>query len=100
MKRIINGKTYDTDTAELVASGDNGCDVGDCWRRNEELYRTKKGAYFIYDSTPKIITVNEEGFLSVDHYHAEHTTIFEWLEEWNVSILETREIEFFGITEA
>lgn len=48
MKKTINHKTYNTKTAELVGSWDNGLlstDFGHC---SEDLYKTKKGNYFIY----------------------------------------------------
>lgn len=46
MKKIISGKRYDTDTAEEIAALDNG-GYGDCV---ETLYKTKKGAYFLYEN--------------------------------------------------
>jgi hypothetical protein len=48
MKRIINGKTYSTETAELVAEFDNGLPRSDFHCREESLYRTKKGALFLH----------------------------------------------------
>ena len=48
MKKIINGKLYDTDTAALVGEWDNGL-YGDrlnqCY---EELYRKRTGEYFLH----------------------------------------------------
>ena len=47
MKRIINGKIYNTETATLIANWSNGMyrnDFGYCY---ESLYVTKKGAYFV-----------------------------------------------------
>jgi len=41
MRRIIEGKAYNTDTAERLAEFESG--VG----RSKELYRTQKGAYFL-----------------------------------------------------
>ena len=40
MKRIINGKSYNTETAEELARGDNGL-YGDFGYCRESLYRTK-----------------------------------------------------------
>jgi hypothetical protein len=48
MKRIIDGKRYDTETAELVAEWWNGYSPNDFKYCAEDLYRTKKGAFFIY----------------------------------------------------
>lgn len=51
MKRIIDGKTYNTETATKIASND-------CWDRDprwshgeygEALYQTRHGAYFLYE---------------------------------------------------
>ena len=47
MKKIVNGRKYDTDTAELVAEWDNG-DYGDFGFICEELYRKRTGEYFLY----------------------------------------------------
>ena len=47
MKKIINGRKYDTDTAELVAEWDNG-DYGDFDFVREGLYRKRTGEYFLY----------------------------------------------------
>jgi hypothetical protein len=49
MKRIINGKKYDTDTANCIASDSYG-NCGDFAAWEEALYRTKKGQYFITGS--------------------------------------------------
>jgi hypothetical protein len=43
VRRIIAGKAYDTDTAELVASGSNDHELSDAWW---SLYRTSAGAWF------------------------------------------------------
>ena len=48
MKKVINGKLYNTETADTVHSWDNGCYGGDFQRCEETLYRTKKGNYFLY----------------------------------------------------
>ena len=48
MKKIINGKKYDTDTARFLTSDGNGrSDFSRCY---EELYRKKTGEYFLYGS--------------------------------------------------
>lgn len=46
MKRIINGKMYNTETAELIHEWDNGSYGSDFRSCEESLYKTKKGAYF------------------------------------------------------
>lgn len=47
MKKIIDGKLYNTDTATRLADWDNG-EAGNFDYCEETLYRTKKGAYFLY----------------------------------------------------
>ncbi len=48
MKQIINGKRYDTETADLLGEYDHeyGYTVGTL----ERLYRTRSGEYFLYAS--------------------------------------------------
>jgi len=43
MKKIIGGMSYDTENAEVLASGDHGHEMSQAWWR---LYRTKQGAFF------------------------------------------------------
>jgi hypothetical protein len=43
MKRIINGQSYDTETAELIASGDHDHEASQAWW---SLYRNRNGALF------------------------------------------------------
>jgi hypothetical protein len=52
MKDVIQGRVYDTDTAELLAD-DHYWD-GSNWERrgrNRFLYRTARGAYFVHTTT-------------------------------------------------
>lgn len=48
MKTIINGKTYNTDTATKIATDSANCAVNDFNYWEETLYRTQKGAWFTY----------------------------------------------------
>ena len=50
MKKIIDGKRYDTNVAEEVASWDNGYYGRDFNQCEETLYRTTKGAWFTVGS--------------------------------------------------
>jgi hypothetical protein len=50
MKRIIDGKKYDTETAVCIASWHNGYYGGDFKRCEESLYRTQKGSWFLCGS--------------------------------------------------
>lgn len=47
MKKIINGKVYDTDTAKRLAGWDNGI-YGALESVSETLYRKKTGEYFVH----------------------------------------------------
>lgn len=47
MKKIIEGKTYNTETAQFLGDWQNLW-KGDYHYYREELYHTKKGTYFIY----------------------------------------------------
>lgn len=47
MKKIINGKRYDTDKAELIGLASYGA-VGDFHHWKEELYRKRTGEFFLY----------------------------------------------------
>ncbi len=46
MKKIIDGKVYNTETAECIA--DENKSLHNFYSTSEALYRTKKGAWFLY----------------------------------------------------
>lgn len=48
MRKIINGKSYDTETAHLVGGTDNGLGYRDFGHLYEYLYRKRAGEYFLY----------------------------------------------------
>ncbi len=48
MRKIIDGKRYDTETASLIFSHGNGHFRSDFKYRSKSLYRTKNGAWFIH----------------------------------------------------
>lgn len=48
MKRTINGKTYNTDTAEELAVYDNGQEIGSVSHFRETLYRKRTDEFFIF----------------------------------------------------
>lgn len=50
MRKIIQGKVYDTDSAKLVGGWDNGMWDSDFDLEMEELYRKRTGEYFLYGS--------------------------------------------------
>ena len=47
MRKIIDGKVYNTDTAELIANASHAY-RGDFRWWDEDLYRTKKGRWFLH----------------------------------------------------
>lgn len=47
MKKIINGKVYNTETAKIIYEYDNNLFVTDFAFYSESLYKTKKGVYFL-----------------------------------------------------
>ncbi len=49
MKRIINGKLYDTDTAKAIGHYQYGCG-GDFNYLYEVLYKKRTGEFFVYGS--------------------------------------------------
>lgn len=48
MKKVINGKVYNTETATQIANWDNGIYGSDFQACDETLYVTSKGAYFVH----------------------------------------------------
>lgn len=48
MKKIINGRKYNTDTAKEVGSWWNGVLANDLWYVRETLYVKKNGEFFLY----------------------------------------------------
>ena len=48
MRRIIEGKIYDTKTATLIAEAESHLGRGDFGWWQEELYVTPKGRFFVY----------------------------------------------------
>jgi hypothetical protein len=48
MKKVIEGKTYNTETAELLGTWSNHYGSNDFKHCTEELYKTGKGQFFVY----------------------------------------------------
>ena len=48
MRKIIDGKMYNTETATKVAEWSNDCFVSDFSYFSETLYRKRTGEYFVY----------------------------------------------------
>lgn len=49
MRKIINNRRYDTDTAERVGYWDNGMDGHDFRHESATLYRKRSGEYFLHE---------------------------------------------------
>jgi hypothetical protein len=47
MKKILNGRRYDTETATEIASAWNGCSRSDFKFLLETLYKTESGTWFL-----------------------------------------------------
>lgn len=47
MKKIIDGKTYNVNTATMVAQWDNGRVTDNLYYVQETLYKTRKGTFFL-----------------------------------------------------
>lgn len=50
MRKVIDRKVYDTETAEMLHEWDNGSYDRDFHLVEESLYRTPKGAFFVAGS--------------------------------------------------
>ena len=48
MRKIINNKVYDTDTATWIGLSDNGHEYNDSAYSGETLYRKRTGEYFLH----------------------------------------------------
>ena len=101
MKKIINGKKYDTDTAEYMLGYVS--DSGDLAYTKEDLYRKKNGEYFIvgeggpkskyrivryegcyYSGGPNVIPISEsqaKEFVEIHGVAEEYERIFGKVEE-------------------
>ncbi|WP_046864740.1 hypothetical protein [Microvirga massiliensis] len=95
MKKIIDGKRYDTDTATHIANYNNGLSGSDFWWVDEDLYRTPRGNWFVHGAggamTRWSVSVGQnsysggEGIIPLGSVEAR-----EWCEEHGfVSVLET-----------
>ena len=48
MRKIIKGKLYDTDTANMIGENSNGCYRSDAHYCSEKLYQKRTGEFFLY----------------------------------------------------
>ena len=95
MKRIIDGKRYNTETAQEVATSWNGYARNDFNFCEETLYRTPRGNWFIYGNGGPMspynrsvgdLTAGDERIVPVDAERArswlENADEAEALEKW------------------
>ncbi len=47
MKKIVGGRVYNTETADLVGTYNSGHPAGDFSKEITSLYKTKKGGWFL-----------------------------------------------------
>lgn len=81
MKKIINRKVYNTETAELIGKYWNGLRTNDFHYVYEELYITKKGSWFLYYSGGALSKYGESGSGTEGIIPLEPEEAYEWLEE-------------------
>lgn len=85
MKKIINRRMYNTETAKEIAEFSSGYHCGDFRRYDEALYRTKKGSYFLAGSGGPMTKYSERCGDAWGHGSdlepISRTQAIEWLEE-------------------
>lgn len=102
MKQVIDGKLYNTETAEEICKYDNGRGTGDFSYVREALCRTKKGRFFLAGEGGAMTKYGES---CGNNRRCEGSRIFaldiedakEWLEEHGSA---DKYIEVFGAEEA
>jgi len=95
MRKVIEKKVYDTDTALMIAEDWNGLGDNDFRSLNEELYKTKKGNYFLYGSGGPLTKYGKSSgnqtFGSSEIIPMSKKEAYQWLEQHG----ETEAIEEF-----
>ena len=86
MKRVINKKTYNTETADRIATDDysDGTNQFNCGR-TADLYRTKKGNYFVVRETCWQGEHNSLEPLAEDAAIAEYESMYDQIEEFEAA---------------
>ncbi|MBU2578273.1 hypothetical protein KKA69_05625 [Patescibacteria group bacterium] len=103
MKKVINGKIYDTKTADVIDEWSSHHNCGDFGHSAETLYRTKRGAFFVYGEggplTKWSIPVGSNGRGgSADIEALTRDEALRWCEERNTD--SDRITELFGLEDA
>ena len=94
MIKIVDRKRYNTETAEHIANWCNGYNRGDFHFCEEDLYRTKKGVYFIFGEGGALSEYSKScgngSCGSVDIHVITEDAAFGWLEKTgNVKAIES-----------
>lgn len=100
MKKIINGKKYDTDTAKEVGYWNNGRLYNDFYYAEETLYKKKTGEFFLYcEGGAASNYSHKEGNMMVDGWELKSITEDE-AKKWSEEYLTVEEYEkIFGEVE-
>lgn len=98
MKKYINGRKYDTETAQAVGSWSNNRSYGDFSRCEETLYRKKTGEFFLYgEGGPMSRYAKSAGDNSWSGGEEIHPLTFDEAREWAEEQLDGDEYEkIFG----
>jgi HicB family len=86
-KRIIDGKTYNTETATQVAGWADGNREDGPWDSGRFLYQNRHSAFFLYSY---LDGTDEQDFDKIEPYTPEQAR--EWLEKncsWNPDLIES-----------
>ncbi len=102
MKRIINGKMYNTETAILIAQADSGGSQSDFQWWEETLYKSPKGQYFLEGEGGAMTRYARScGQNSVgpgeEIMLLSPKDALQWIQEHEIEITEEIEKEFAGI---
>lgn len=100
MKKVINGKMYNTETADLLATWDNGR-WGNFDVLEEKLFRKRNGEFFLYGyGGPKSVYAQPDGDRSVSSGHEIILLSDKEAREWAEEHLNGDKYEeIFGIVE-
>lgn len=94
MRKIINGRSYDTTTAKHIGEWENTYDVRDHKRTHEVLLRKRNGEYFIYgQSGPAGAYAKKIGYSSYEGGDGIVPLSFDEAREWAERHLEADEYE-------
>lgn len=87
MRKIIEKKVYDTDTAKFIAEYHNGLSESDYGYICEELYVTKNGQYFLHARGGALNIYSEDngknswGISKI--ILMDKNEVYDWLEKYN-----------------